>query len=188
MLTEENKDLLEEIVDNKTSSETIEPSFENKLESASEESQDPINIISSELADQKDKLLRLYAEFENYKRRTSKERIDLIKTAGQDVIVEMISILDDFDRAQRISKESNNSSTYPEGMSLLHQKLITLLSNRGLHTMNSNGQVFDPELHEAIAEIPSPTEDLKGKIVDTVEKGYLLSDKIIRFAKVVIGK
>ncbi|MEO6189388.1 MAG: nucleotide exchange factor GrpE [Saprospiraceae bacterium] len=188
MLTEENKDLLEELEENKTSSDTIDTSFENILETSSEESPDPLSVLSSELADQKDKLLRLYAEFENYKRRTSKERIDLIKTAGQDVIVEMISILDDFDRAQRIAKETNNSSNYTEGMSLLHQKLITLLSNRGLHTMNSTGQVFDPELHEAIAEIPAPSEDLKGKIVDTVEKGYLLSDKIIRFAKVVIGK
>ncbi|MEP7195009.1 MAG: nucleotide exchange factor GrpE [Saprospiraceae bacterium] len=188
MLTEENKlnnEEVENLIDQPTNDEqTIEENSEETNEPQESNSESQVN----ELSDQKDKFLRLYAEFDNFKRRTSKERIDLIKTAGQDIIVELISILDDFERAQKIARETGNLSVYPEGMSLIHHKLLSLLTNKGLKTMQTENVAFNPENHEAIAEIPTSEENLKGKIIDTIEKGYMLSDKIIRFAKVVVGK
>jgi molecular chaperone GrpE len=186
MLTEENKSPLDEVIDNITgeSNSTHEETSENVLISGVDE----LSKLNTELAEQKDKFIRLYAEFDNFKRRTSKERLDLIKTAGQDLIVEMLSVVDDFDRAQKLALESGKSELYPEGLSLIHHKLVNILSQRGLKSMESTGKDFDPESHEAIAEIPAASEDLKSKVIDTVEKGYYLSEKIIRFAKVVVGK
>ncbi len=188
MLTEENKHNLEDTPINQDSNITIDAYEEgNDEKNVKTNSTDELNNLKNQLAEQKDKFLRLYAEFENYKRRTAKEKVDMIKTAGLDIISDLISILDDFDRAQKIALENENSNAYPEGFGLVHHKLLTMLHQRGLSSMSSTGVVFDPEFHEAIAEVPAPSEELKGKIVDTVEKGYLLSDKIIRFAKVVVG-
>lgn len=183
MLTEENKNLEDIIDSNENAMEEMNP-----LAEAEPQAQDTDLQLAKELAEQKDKFLRLFAEFDNFKKRTAKERIELIKTAGQEIIQEMIGVLDDFDRAQKISTDNNNQEAYPEGMALVHHKLITILTHRGLKSMNSTGEPFNPEYHEAIAEIPATSDDLKGKVIDTVEKGYLLSDKIIRFAKVVVGK
>lgn len=187
MLTEENKSPLDEVIDNfaEESVSTQEDTSENISTSSGE---NDLNKLTTELAEQKDKFIRLYAEFDNFKRRTSKERLELIKTAGQDLIVEMLSVVDDFDRAQKLAIESGKPELYPEGLSLIHHKLLNTLSHRGLKAMESTGKDFDPESHEAIAEIPVPAEELKSKVIDTVEKGYYLSDKIIRFAKVVVGK
>lgn len=140
--------------------------------------------LEAERLELKDKFLRLYAEFDNYKRRTSKERIDLLKTASSDVLRELLPVLDDFDRASQAAGEEG----LPEGIKLIHEKLANTLSRKGLKPMESTGQAFDAELHEAITEIPAPTEEMKGKVIDTVEKGYTLNDSIIRFAKVVVGK
>lgn len=136
----------------------------------------------------RDKYLRLLAEFENYKKRNVRERMDLLNTAAKDTLSALLPVLDDFDRALNLSEEQKNSPAFREGIQLVHQKLVSSLKQRGLEVMETNGQDFDPELHEALTEIPAPSEDLKGKIVDTIERGYTLKGKIIRHAKVVTGK
>lgn len=129
----------------------------------------------------KDKYMRLFAEFDNHKKRTVKEKLELMKTASQDIMAALLPVLDDFDRAKQNGELS-------EGVTLIYQKMSNILQNKGLSPMESSGEPFNPELHEAVTEIPAPTEEMKGKVVDTIEKGYLLGDKIIRHAKVVVGK
>lgn len=141
----------------------------------------------AELADLKDKYLRLAAEFENYKRRTTKERADLFKTANQELMVALLPVLDDFDRARHHTKDTEDAAAVRESVDIIYNKLGKTLNQKGLVTMEAKGGDFDPELHEAITQIPAPSEDLKGKIVDEVEKGYYLGDKVIRHAKVVLG-
>lgn len=144
----------------------------------------------SETAQWRDKFLRLAAEFENYKRRTSRERVDLIKTAGKDVIVNMLPVLDDFERAFKASEkvEDKVSKEALKGFDLIFNKFKSTLEQKGLKKMECQGQDFDTEYHEALTEIPAPTPELSGKVVDVIEDGYYLNDKIIRYAKVVVGK
>jgi molecular chaperone GrpE len=138
---------------------------------------------------EKDKFLRLFAEFENYKKRTSKERIELFKTAGQELMTSLLPIVDDFERALNHIEESPETEELRKGVSLIQQKFYNTLEQKGLTKIDVNaGDVFDAELHEAITQIPAPTEDLKGKVIDCLEKGYKLGDKIIRYPKVVIGQ
>lgn len=144
--------------------------------------------LKTELDDSKDKYLRLMAEFENFKRRNAKERVELIQTAGRDVITDMLDILDDCDRAQKQIQNNKNTAPEIEGVLLVFNKLKNTLQARGLKEMESIHTDFNPDLHEAITEIPAPTEDLKGKVLDEILKGYYLNDKIIRHAKVVVGK
>ncbi len=144
--------------------------------------------IKAELEEVKDKFLRKVAEFDNYKRRSAKERIELIQTAGRDVITNMLEVLDDCDRAQKQLDNLDNPEAIKEGVMLVFNKLRTTLQVRGLKPMETINQEFNPDLHDAVTEIPAPTEELKGKIVDEVMKGYYLNDKIIRHAKVVVGK
>ncbi len=145
--------------------------------------------LNEELAKEKDKFLRLFAEFENYKRRTSKERIDLFKTAGEDVMLAMLPVLDDFERALAHIEDDKEAEELRKGVLLIYTKLLTTLNQKGLEKIETNaGDVFDADMHEAITQIPAPSEDLKGKIVDVVEKGYKLGEKVIRFPKVVIGQ
>ena len=141
----------------------------------------------AELADLKDKYLRLAAEFENYKRRTTKERADLFKTANQELMVALLPALDDFDRARNFTKDTDDANAVRESIEIIYNKLQKTLNQKGLAPMDVKGTAFDPELHEAITQIPAPSEDLKGKIVDEVERGYYLGDKVIRHAKVVLG-
>jgi molecular chaperone GrpE len=143
--------------------------------------------LAQDLAKEKDKFLRLFAEFENYKRRTTKERIELFKTANQEVLLAMLPILDDFDRAiVEISKSEDESLV--KGVELIHEKLKGTLVAKGLEQVEVKaGDVFDADFAEAITQIPAASDKMKGKIVDVVEKGYKLGDKIIRFPKVVIG-
>jgi molecular chaperone GrpE len=154
------------------------------------EDENEVEKVSAELSEQKDKYLRLLAEFENYKRRTSKERIELIQTAGKDVIVALLDVLDDCDRAEKQleNNEDDNLKEIKEGILLVFNKLRSTLQAKGLKPMESIGSDFDVEKHEAITEIPAPTEKWQGKVMDEVQKGYYLNDKIIRFAKVVVGK
>ncbi|MBK6482151.1 MAG: nucleotide exchange factor GrpE [Chitinophagaceae bacterium] len=135
-----------------------------------------------------DKFLRLYAEFDNYKKRTQKERIEVAKTAGIEIINALIPVIDDFSRAMKQMETSNDLSGLQEGVKLIQQKMNAVLESRGLKQMKSLGETFNPELHEAIAEIPAPDQQLSGKVVDEIESGYYLHDKIIRHAKVVVGK
>lgn len=144
--------------------------------------------LEEELKEQKDKYIRLMAEFDNYRRRTAKERLELIQTAGKDVIVPMLEVLDDVDRAEKQLQASDDLSIQKEGIQLVFNKLRSTLSARGVKPMESIQTDFDVEKHEAITEIPAPAEDLKGKVLDEVIKGYYLNDKLIRFAKVVVGK
>ncbi len=144
--------------------------------------------LQQELDEQKDKYIRLFAEFDNFKRRNAKERIELIQTAGKEVITSMLDVLDDCDRAEKQLQNSEDLTQIKEGVQLVFGKLRNTLQSRGLKAMESIGTSFDVEKHEAITEIPAPTEALKDKIVDEVQKGYYLNDKIIRFAKVVLGK
>jgi molecular chaperone GrpE len=141
------------------------------------------------LQTEKDKFLRLFAEFENYKKRTTKERIELFKTAGQEVMTSLLPVVDDFERALSHIEDDKEAEELRKGVLLIYQKLYKTLEQKGLSKIETNqGDVFDAEIHEAITQIPASSEDLKGKIIDCVEKGYKLGDKIIRYPKVVIGK
>lgn len=167
----------EEIKDKETNQqETQEVSVEEQLK--------------LELVQEKDKFLRLFAEFENYKKRTSKERIELFKTANEDLMTVLLPILDDFDRAlNEIKKAKEEDKELFKGIELINNKLRNSLAQKGLSVIDAKGgDVFDVELHEAITQIPAPTNDLKGKIIDVLEQGYKLGEKVIRYPKVVIGQ
>jgi molecular chaperone GrpE len=143
--------------------------------------------LEEEIKEQKDKYIRLMAEFDNFRRRTAKERLELIQTAGKDVIVSLLEVLDDCERAEKQVQTLENPAQ-KEGILLVFNKLRSVLNARGVKPMESINTEFDVEKHEAITEIPAPTEELKGKVLDEVVKGYYLNDKLIRFAKVVVGK
>jgi molecular chaperone GrpE len=144
--------------------------------------------LLDELEEQKDKYVRLFAEFDNFKRRTSKERLELIQTAGKEVIVSLLQVLDDCDRAETQMQQTDDPAQIKEGVQLVFNKLRKTLQGQGLKAMESVHTDFDVEKHEAITEIPVDDKNLKGKVVDEIEKGYYLNDKLIRFAKVVVGK
>lgn len=145
------------------------------------------STLIGELEQQKDKFIRLLAEFENYKRRTSKERLDLMKTAGQDIMVDLLPVLDDVDRAEQVIASAQDVEAIREGLKLISEKLRNVVAQKGLKSMQVIGAEFDSEQMEAITEIPAG-EEMKGKVVDVLERGYTLNDKIIRYAKVVVGK
>jgi molecular chaperone GrpE len=175
-------------------SETKENTEENKVptegaETAIEEQVVVEPTLEEKVAQEKDKFLRLFAEFENYKKRTSRERIELFKTANQELMSVLLPVLDDFERALAHIEDDKEAEELRKGVLLIYQKLLSTLEQKGLATLEVvKGDVFDAEIHEAITQIPAPAEDLKGKIVDIVEKGYKLGDKTIRFPKVVIGQ
>lgn len=147
-----------------------------------------LETVKSELAEAKDKYLRLFAEFDNYKKRSIKEKLEYMRSASQETLKAMLPVLDDFERAKKSADDDKSSEQFSDGVTLVYQKLHAVMANQGLKAMETNGEVFDPELHDAITEIPAASDDMKGRIVDTVEKGFLLNDKIIRHAKVVVGK
>lgn len=159
-------------------------------EQEAENNQEEISVedeLREDLAKEKEKFLRLFAEFENYKKRTSKERMDLFKTAGQEVIVAMLPVLDDFDRALNELSKSDDKETF-KGIELIANKLRESLKSKGLEEVKvKQGDAFDAEVHDAITQIPAPKKKLKGKIIDVVEKGFKLGDRIIRHPKVVVG-
>jgi molecular chaperone GrpE len=160
----------------------------NSQEIAEENVTDALSELQDEFEREKERYLRLFAEFENYKKRTSRERVEMFKTAGEDVITAMLPILDDFDRALKEIEKSDDNHHY-KGIELISNKLRETLRSKGLQLMKiKEGDVFDPESHEAITQIPAPKDKLKGKIIDVVENGYTLGDKIIRYPKVVIGQ
>jgi molecular chaperone GrpE len=144
--------------------------------------------LQAELDEQKDKYIRLFADFDNFKRRNAKERYELIQTAGKEVITSLLDVLDDCDRAEKQLQATEDNDQVKQGVQLVFNKLRNTLQAKGLKVMESISTEFDVEKHEAITEIPAPTEELKGKVVDEVQKGYYLKEKIIRFAKVVVGK
>lgn len=176
----------DQLIDN-TTEESTEP-----LEKDGESTEVAPELTAEEKLQQEnaalnDKYLRLFAEFDNFKRRTQKERIELLQTAGKDVIVSLLSVLDDFDRANKAMENATDINSIREGINLVHQKLKNTLAQKGLKELESINTVFNTDHHEAITKIPAPNEDLKGKVIDELEKGYTLNDKVIRFAKVVVG-
>ena len=182
----ENKD--QDVVVESTTDEHVESQNGSEDISAESASNDHFEKIQAELTEQKDKYLRLFAEFDNFKRRTAKERIDLIKTAGQEIIQDILPVLDDFHRAEKSFETATDIEQLKVGIRLIQDKFVKTLQNKGLKPMESIGSAFDADFHEAITEIPAPNEEMKGKVIDEVEKGYFLNDKIIRYAKVVVGK
>jgi len=167
--------------------EQIDAQQETQVEEAPQQTVE--EQLQEELKSEKDKFLRLFAEFENYKRRTAKERIELFKTASEDVMVSMLPILDDFERALTHIDDDKEAEELRKGVLLIYQKLLNTLEQKGLSQIKvAQGDVFNADNHEAVTQIPAPSKDLKGKIIDVIEKGYALGDKVIRFPKVVIGQ
>tara|TARA_R110000751_G_scaffold48487_2_gene107897 strand:- start:5944 stop:6558 length:615 start_codon:yes stop_codon:yes gene_type:complete len=174
--------LEDELLEGETQEQKAGDEKENVEEEKSVE-----ETLSEELAKEKDKFLRLFAEFENYKRRTSKERMELFKTAGQEVIVSLLPVLDDFDRAMKELAKSDDKEVF-KGVELINVKFRETLKAKGLEMVEVNaGDVFDAEIHEAITQIPAPDKKMKGKVIDVIEKGFKLGDRIIRHPKVVVG-
>jgi molecular chaperone GrpE len=194
----ENKDILDEQAsgdtqqpDNLTTEEAVTV---NGGEPAEVEETAPIDSfvaetdkIGSELAELKDKYLRLYADFENFRRRTAKEKLDLINNANQSVLQSLIPVVDDFERAMQSIDNTNDVAALKEGVSLIYNKLFKTLESKGLKPMVSKGEPFNADLHESVTQFPAPSDDLKGKVIEEIEKGYYLNDKVIRFAKVIVG-
>jgi molecular chaperone GrpE len=179
---------------NPTSDKMEEKTVENEATNESNPVTEPAPVLSEletlqlELVDQKDKYLRLMADFENFRRRTAKERIELIQTASKEVIVSFLDVLDDCDRAEKQLSSSDDIALQKEGIQLVFNKVRSNLNAKGVVAMASVNETFDVDKHEAITEVPVSNNKMKGKIVDEISKGYFLNDKIIRFAKVVVGK
>ena len=186
-----NNDKEENIMNPENTSENAAENVENTDAEVNETEKAPElsaeEKLQAEVQQLNDKYLRLYAEFDNYKRRTQKERVELLQTAGKDVIVSLLPVLDDFDRALKAMETAADVAPVKEGILLVSTKLKNTLAQKGLKDVESINQPFDTDFHEAITNIPAPTEDMKGKVIDEVEKGYTLNDNVIRFAKVVVG-
>ncbi|MEQ8362571.1 MAG: nucleotide exchange factor GrpE [Cyclobacteriaceae bacterium] len=183
---EEQIDKKEELVEESTSSEDKNGDSEQPEEGHEKEHVDPFKKLQDDLSEAKDKYVRLYAEFDNHRRRTSKEKLELIQNANEELIVALLPIMDDFERAEKASRDAEKAGA--EGFLLIKNKLEKVIDQYGVKIMEvAAGSDFDPDFHEAITQVPSPEENMKGKIVDVIEKGYLLNEKVIRFAKVVIG-
>lgn len=181
---EKSKEILNEMeninaekVEDKTEQLNPEISIEEELEK-----------LKNQLSDSKDKYLRLFAEFDNFKKRNSKERMEWMKMASAETIISLLPVLDDLERGKKQIETAQDIVSIKEGFNLISSKLSNILENKGLKPMESIGKEFSPELHDAISEVPSSTEEMKGKVVDEIERGYYLNDNIIRHAKVVVGK
>jgi molecular chaperone GrpE len=160
---------------------------EQNIEEAAENEFDTINRYEDQIAELKDKYIRLVAEFENFRKRSARENLEIRRMAAADTISALLPVLDDFDRAKKTAEIPDSGEVFTEGISLVYHKIYQIMQNMGVRKLESNGETFNPELHEAITEIPVG-DDSKGKVMDTVESGYFLHDKIIRYAKVVVGK
>ena len=185
---------IEEQEEKKTATDTNDSQNEKDQVEASEneeidddETQPEEASAESELQEFKEKYMRLYSEFENFRKRTTKEKLEFMKSANEELILELLPIVDDFERAKQSLESAEDVESVKQGIELIVGKLAKTLEQKGLKPINAAGNEFDTELHEAITQIPAPSEDMKGKVVDEVEKGYYLGDKVIRYSKVVIG-
>ena len=160
---------------------------ENSNEETPTEELSELEKKETEVKEANDKFLRLYSEFDNFRRRTAKEKMEITKTASEGVIKDLLSVLDDFERAISNNKNSEDIASIKEGFELIQHKMVNILTTKGLSKMEAKEEVFDVDKHEALTQIPAPSKKLKGKVVDVIEPGYLLNDKVIRFAKVVVG-
>jgi molecular chaperone GrpE len=179
-----DNDLPNEAFHNEEEMQDAQPAQENTQENPQETVQQDEQVVD----EYKEKFVRLYAEFDNYRRRTNEEKLQLIATAGKDVISSMLPVMDNFERAIATNENLDDVTAMKEGFQLIYNMLKANLEAKGLKPMESKGQDFDSDLHEAIANIPAPDAALKGKVIDDVEKGYYLNDKVLRFAKVVVGQ
>ena len=189
---EENKQHNDELPQDNSGEETIshedtQKVFDDIDSSTIDPRDEEIINLRKQVEEYKDKHLRLYADFDNFKKRNAKERLEMMLTAGKDVIQEMLPVVDDFERAIKSAESAKNMDAVKEGMNLIYHKLVKSLESKGLKAIESIGKEFNVEQHEAITEIPAAPE-MSGKVIDEVEKGYYLNDKLIRFAKVVVGK
>ena len=192
---EQHRDQLEENENQTTTGETSADAGEAETADGEEQrgeegagaAGDETAKLQAELGEMKDKYLRLYSEFDNFRRRTAKERNDLLKTANQELMTALLPVLDDLERARNAMNEAKDVAAVKEGVELVFHKIDNTLQQKGLKPMQAVGEPFDADLHEAITQVPAPDESMKGKVIDEVEKGYFLHDKVIRFAKVVIG-
>lgn len=207
MVNKENQNQQDSMTEDKTRNEEVEQDVQENSSNGTDRQANPFDEsdVASEaafeedetqqaessdaaLAEAKDKYLRLFAEFENYRRRTAKERLDLIKTASEDIVSALLPVVDDFERSLDIFKENEAVAPMYEGIQLVYQKMLKVLEQKGLTRMDvTQGSDFDSEYHEAVVQTPAPSEELKGKVVDVIESGYFLGEKVLRYAKVVIG-
>ena len=187
-MSKSKKNTEEEVKDQQETAETQEANQEegSNAEEPATEKKEP--TMEEKYKEVNDKYLRLYAEFENFRRRTNKEKLDVINSANAGVMKDLLPVLDDFERAITNNANTEDVAVLKEGFQLIFNKFSGVLTAKGIKPMEVNEATFDSELHEAIANIPAPDESLKGKVVDTVEKGYYLNDKVIRYAKVVVGQ
>lgn len=190
---EMNEDKASLETDNLVNEENSETSNSVPMDNAGQEitgeapQSDPLDAAKAEIAELKDKYLRLYADFENFRRRTAKEKLEMISGASADTVKLILPIVDDFERAKVSFDSSTEIEALKEGVDLIYTKLYKALESKGLKAMESKGADFDADIHESIAQFPAPSEDLKGKVIDEIEKGYYLNDKVIRYAKVIVG-
>jgi len=192
----EDKAKVNEQLENETPdlTETHEESASGKKETKKDKThhktktEEQLELAESELLELKDKHIRLQAEFDNYRKRTLKERMELLKTASESLLISILPVIDDFDRAMQTLDSVEEDSHLKDGVNLIYSKFHEFLKQNGVKEIEAKGQPFDTDLHEAITKIPTPIKELKGKIVDVVQKGYYLNDKVIRFSKVVIGE
>ncbi|MEO6148824.1 MAG: nucleotide exchange factor GrpE [Mucilaginibacter sp.] len=188
MLKKKKKETPENLTDVQNENTPVEEQ-EQQQQETSEIAEGPTaeEKLKEELSQANDKYLRLYAEFDNFRRRTQKERVELLQTAGKEVIVSLLPVLDDFERAFKSMDQATDVVAVKAGVELIYSKLHNILEQKGLKPMEALGEPFDADLHEAITNIPAPSDELKGKVVDQMEKGYYLGDKVVRFAKVIVG-
>ena len=194
--TTHNKKTNHETADNMAQNEQTDELLSNVLNTddsmsggeLAESNDEELEKLQAELAEMKDKQLRLVAEFDNFRRRNAKERIELTQTAGKDIIESLLVVLDDVDRASKQLENTTDLTLLKEGIELVFNKLRKILQAKGLKVMEATNEEFNPDLHEAITEIPAPKKEMVGKVIDVVEAGYYLNDKLIRHAKVVVGK
>ena len=184
--TPENEEVVNEQVDQEQAEPSTEDATQDQPEANTEEKREL--TWEEKYADVNDRFIRLHAEFDNYRKRTNKEKIDLISNANAGVLKDLLAVVDDFERAIANNEKVEDIAAVKEGFQLIYNKFKHILEGKGLKPMQSVGEAFDSELHEAIANVPAPSEEQKGKIIDDVEKGYYLNDKVIRFAKVVVGQ
>jgi len=183
------EDKADQEMNNEEVVENVEATTEEVTDAKSEsESSQNEQSPEEKYADLNDRFMRLYAEFDNFRRRTNKEKIDIIANANAGVLKDLLPIMDDFERAILNNENVDDIDAVKEGFNLIFNKTKSILESKGLKVMNTKGETFDSELHEAIANIPAPTDTEKGKVVDEMEKGYFLNDKVVRFAKVIVGQ
>jgi len=173
-----------------TQESQVEETISNSesADEAADQIKDELEVMSQKCAELNDKNLRLMAEFDNYRKRTLKERVDLLKTAGEKVLVDMLPLVDDFERGLKAMETSEDVQSVKDGVDLIYSKFISFLLQNGVKPIPTENEIFDTQFHEAITTFPAPSEDLKGKIIDCVAKGYTMNEKVIRFSKVIVGE